>query len=115
MSDRLPAGALHWTGSAAEGTVSLAVVGMLQQRALWLLRVDSAADECESFALDLQDGRPLAVCGHAGTVFVIYPERVDVFETAGGSKIESTPIPEGTVLAAGSFLSAVRAMVCPVV
>ena len=58
---------------------------------------------------------PMAVCGHAGTVFVIYPDRVDVFESARGSRIESTPIPERPVLAAGPFLQQFHAMVCPVV
>ena len=95
VSDQIPAGALHWTDWAEGGTVSLAVVGMLQQKALWLLRVGSAADNCELFALDLQDGHPLAVCGHAGTVSVIYPERIDMFGTSDGAKIASAPIPRG--------------------
>ena len=69
------------------------------------MRVDSAGDKCESFALDLQDGRPQAVCGHAGTVFVIYPDRVDLFESAGGSKIESTPIPTGLLWRRDRFFS----------
>ncbi len=95
VSDRLPAGAIHWTGSAADGAASLAMVGMLQQGALWLVRVDSAAEKCAVVALALQDGHPQAVCGHAGTVFVIYPDRIDLFETAGGAKIKSAPVPSG--------------------
>ena len=48
LSDCLPAGALLWTGLAAQGAVSLAVVGTLQQKMLWLVRIDSAADKCEA-------------------------------------------------------------------
>jgi hypothetical protein len=96
VSDCAPAGAIHWTGSAVEGAVSLAVIGMLQQGALWLLRVNSASDTCQSFALDLQDGRPQAVCGHGGVIFVIYPDRADVFETVGGTKIGSTSFTKGS-------------------
>jgi hypothetical protein len=95
LSDRVPAGALLWSGIAAQGAVSLAVVGRLQQKTLWLLRIDPAADKCESFRLDLQDGRPLAVCGHAGTIFVVYADRVDVFASALSLRVESKPTPEG--------------------
>ena len=95
VSDRIPGEVVHWTGSAAGGTVSLAVLGRPQQPMVWLLRVGAVADQCESFALDLKAGRFQAISGHAGMVFVIYPTGIDVFEPAGGSKIESAPIPTG--------------------
>ena len=107
LSDRLPQGALLWSGSIAGGAASLAVVGMLQQRKLWLVRVDSAADKCESFALNVEGGRPQAVCGHAGAVFVIYLDRVDIFETAGGSKIASTPLPTSVIWRRDRFFCSV--------
>ena len=95
VSDRLPAGGLLWTWASALDNYSLAVVGTFQQRRLWVVRVNPAATDCECYALDLQEGRPVAVCGHAGRVFVIYADRVDVFESPRSSGIKSKPIPEG--------------------
>jgi hypothetical protein len=92
LSDKAPAGTLHWTGSAPLGA-SLAVIGMLQQNALWLVRVTDV--QCEIIALDLQGERPLAVCGHAGMVFVVYPQRIDVFETLGGKKVHTMAFTAG--------------------
>lgn len=100
VSEKVPAGPLLWTGSIADGTVSLAVLGMLQQNALWLLRAAAPSDcgdlgQCQSFELDLQGDRPLAVCGHAGSLFVVYRERLDVFETAGGTKVHALAFTAG--------------------
>ena len=95
VSDRLPSGGLLWTWASALDNYSLAVVGTFQQRRLWVVRVNPAATDCECYALDLQEGRPVAVCGHAGRVFVIYADRVDAFESPRSSGIKSKPIPEG--------------------
>jgi hypothetical protein len=92
LSEKAPRGAVHWTGMSPAG-VSLAVVGLLQQNALWLVRVTD--DECEFIALDLQGERPLAVCGHAGVVFAIYRERLDVFDTIGGRKVHTMAFTAG--------------------
>ncbi len=95
VGDRIPGDVVHWTGAAGAGAASLAVIGRREQAMLWLLRVGAAADYCKYFALDLPEGRPQAVCGHAGVVFVVYRTRIDVFESAAGSRIDTMAIPPG--------------------
>ena len=95
LGDQVPPGIVHWSGSSADGMVSLAVVGMLERSRLSLLRVPPAADACEVIPLDLDAGQPQAVSGHAGMVFVIYRTRIDAFETTDGRKAASIEIPVG--------------------
>ena len=100
---------------AGHGAVSLAVVGVLQQGALWLLRVDSQADKVEFWALDLRDGRPLAVCGHAGVVFAIYPRWNRCFRDHPRFEGRIVIHYRRHVLASRPFLRRLRALVCPFV
>jgi hypothetical protein len=95
LSDKMPGGAIQWTGATSDGTVSLAVIGALQQANLRLLRIDSANGTCKTLPIDCRDGRPVVVFGHAGVIFIIYSNRVDIFEIDSSSRVNTVPMPEG--------------------
>ncbi len=84
LADNAPEGQVHWAGSSDEEATSLAVVGQLQSRRLWLLQVNVKTGEYRSRPLELGGVHPLGVCGHGGAVFVVYAECADVLGPVDG-------------------------------
>jgi len=95
LADNMPNGPVQWAGPGAEISTSLTVVGQLQQKTLWVLSVDLAADCCRVTPLEAGPRRPIGVSGHGGMIFVIYPDHVDVIEPATGARVQSPALPAG--------------------
>ena len=95
LADNIPAGYVHWAGSSTGGSIALAVVGQLQSRHLWLLRVDIDTGDCRCVPLEVGGYGPLGVCGHGGAVFVVYNDCADVFEPVNGRRLELLKLPRG--------------------
>ncbi len=93
LADNAPTGPVHWASSKACGATSLAVVGQLQSRRLWLLRVDVETGDFRSIRLELGGHEPVGVCGHGGMLFVVYYDRVEVFEPVGGRRVQVLTFP----------------------
>jgi hypothetical protein len=90
LAENMPDGPVHWATSS--GRASLAVVGQFQQLNLWLVKVDLKAGACQTLPLEVGPKCPVGVCGHGGMIFVLYPDRADMFETEGGCRIQSLKI-----------------------
>jgi hypothetical protein len=105
LADDVPPGALCWTQTDPAGPVTRAVVGQLQQRSLWLLTIDVDEVACRTAAIECGDGGLLAVAGHNGFGFLIYQDRVDVFELEHGRRVHSHPLPRGVVWQRDRFFS----------
>ncbi|MDZ7618143.1 MAG: hypothetical protein U1E05_14150, partial [Patescibacteria group bacterium] len=101
LAEGMPEGPVHRVGVTE--SVSWAVLGPLDQRRLWLLNVDFPMDECQVLPLETGPERPVNVCSHGGMVFIVYPRRVDVFETGGGRKRQSMDLPEWSVYRQSRF------------
>jgi hypothetical protein len=93
LADNAPVGQVHWAGGGARGSASLAVVGQLQSRRLWLLRVDVETGDCHSIPLELGGHEPVGVCGHGGMVFVVYYDCAEVFELVAGRRLQLLRFP----------------------
>jgi hypothetical protein len=94
LADNAPVGQVHWAGRGGDESTSLAVVGQLQSRCLWLLRVNLAAGDCCSTPLELGGGRPVGVCGHGGAVMVVYADCAEVFEPLGWRRLQLLKCPQ---------------------
>jgi hypothetical protein len=96
LSDTLPSGKLHWHDPRRSSSNRMtAVVGRLQQGELYLLHVDLDSGKCWSRRLALQHANPQAVAGHAGAVFVIFADRIEVFSAEDSQPVESRSLPKG--------------------
>ena len=93
LADNAPAGQVHWAAGGAGGSTSLAVVGQLQGRRLWLLRVDVETGDLRSIRLELGGDEPVGVCGHGGMLFVVYYDCAEVFEPLGGRRMQLLKFP----------------------
>ena len=95
LADKIPHGPIQWVAAGPDMSTSLAVVGQLQQGALWLLSVDLVAGTCDVTPLYTGPQRPIAVCGHGGMIFVVYADHVDLIAPASGCQVQSIAIPAG--------------------
>ena len=100
LADNAPVGQVHWAGRGGDESTSLAVVGQLQSRRLWLLRINLATGDCRSTPLELGGGQPVGVCGHGGAVFVGLPRLRRSLRAVGlasfaASEVSSTFVPAG--------------------
>ena len=93
LADNAPVGQVHWAGRGGDESTSLAVVGQLQSRRLWLLRINLATGDCRSTPLELGGGQPVGVCGHGGAVFVVYHDCAEVFEPLGWRRLQLLKCP----------------------
>ena len=84
-------------GVDSSDSISVAVVGQLQQRAVWLLRVDVFNGDHFVVPLEVGTQCPIAVCGHGGRIFVVYRDRAEMFGTSGGSPVQTIVLPQGLV------------------
>ncbi len=101
LAEEMPAGPVHWV--AGTELVSSVVVGQLQQKSLWLLNVDLQTDACHVLPLEVGPEHPRHVCGHGGMVFIVYPQRIDAFETDSGRKRQSLELPQRSIWRHGRF------------
>jgi hypothetical protein len=104
LANDAPAGHVHWAGSGAGESTSLAVVGQLQCRRLWLLRVDLETGDYRSLPLDLGGQSPLGVFGHGGAAMVVYADCAEVFEPLGWRRLQLMKLPRGARWQHGRFL-----------
>jgi len=104
LADNAPLGQVHWAGDGAGQSASLAVVGQLPNRRLWLLHVDVETGSYHPIPLELGGYSPRGVCGHGGMVFVVYDDCADVFEPVGGRRLELLKLPRGARWQHGRFL-----------
>jgi hypothetical protein len=95
LADDVPSGQIHWAETWPDSSTSLAVVGHLQQGALWLLSVDVEMGECRVTPLEVGPEAPQAVCGRGAMVYIIYPDHADLVEPARGRRVHSLRIPRG--------------------
>lgn len=93
LSDAMPPGKLHWHEHRQGEPNSYAVVGRLSQGGLSLVQVDLAEKNCRIFPLALQQHNPKSVAAHAGALFVIFPDHVEVFSQSAGEPIQSLKLP----------------------
>jgi hypothetical protein len=97
LSDTIPRGALHWHDHRRTGqSVMSAVVGRLPQRELYLLQISLETKTCRTISLMLGHFNPRHVAAHAGALFVIYGDRVEVFSLADGEPLGSQDLPKRT-------------------
>src|SRR5262245_31543179 len=97
LSDTIPRGALHWHDHRRTvQAVMSAVVGRLPQRELYLLQISLEAKTCRTIPLVLGHFNPRHVAAHAGALFVIYGDRVEIFSLADGEALGSQTLPRHT-------------------
>jgi len=89
LSDTLPKGKLHWHEPRTTQNTVTAVMGRLQQGQLYLLHAALDSGKCQTILLDLEHPNPRAVAAHAGALFVISAEHVEVFSIDNGQPLES--------------------------
>lgn len=95
ISDRVPSGQLLWRDAGpGPRQATKAVVGRLQQSELYLLDVDLDSFRCESRPIALRQSQPRSVAAHAGALFVIFANHVEVCSLDDGTPIETRPIPD---------------------
>src|SRR5262245_14623741 len=95
LSDTIPRGALHWHDCRRTGpSVLTAVVGRLPQRELYLLQISVEVGTCRTIPLVLGHPSPRHVAAHAGALFVIYADQVEIFSLADGAPLGSQALPK---------------------
>jgi hypothetical protein len=95
LSDTIPRGALHWHDHRRTAqSVMTAVVGRLPQRELYLLQISPETKTCRTIPLVLGHFNPRHVAAHAGALFVIYGDRVEIFSLADGEPLGSQTLPK---------------------
>src|SRR5262249_30330021 len=94
LSDRLPRGNLLWREPGPLWkTMSTAVVGRLSLGDLSLVHIDRDSGACLSYSLVLRRAHPRSVAAHAGALFVIFAEHIDVYSLGDGQFIVSQSLP----------------------
>ncbi|MFN0051041.1 MAG: hypothetical protein ACKV0T_02560 [Planctomycetales bacterium] len=97
LSDTIPPGRLHWHDGANASKLMTAVVGRLSQGGLRLLFIDRDSGVCITVPLRLHSEFPRGVAAHAGVLFVICREHVELFSLDGGAFINTAPLPNGMI------------------
>ena len=95
LADNVPNGPVHWAAAWPDASALLAVVGQLQQGALWLLSVHVEIGDYRLTPLETGPQRPIAVCGQGVMVFIVYPDHVNMIEPANGSVVQTLQMPPG--------------------
>ncbi|MBI3863396.1 MAG: hypothetical protein HY290_16015 [Planctomycetia bacterium] len=93
LTDSIPPGRMHWHEFRPGQPVSHAVIGRLSQRGLSLVRVDLGDRTCAVLSLLLNHHKPCAVAAHAGALFAIFREHVEVFSLSGGEPVQTLSLP----------------------
>jgi hypothetical protein len=109
ITDRLPPGKLHWQEFRPAERTSSAVVGRLSQHGLALLQVNLKEQTCQVTMLGLQQHNPLAVTAHAGAVFVIFADLLELFAMDTGQPLGSHTMPIGMTWFMGRFFRSMSA------
>ncbi len=97
LSDTLPHGKLLWHDSGPAGqTMTTAVIGRLPQGELHVLHIDRQAGVCLTHSIGLSQARQShlkGVAAHAGALFVIFADHVQVYSLGDGRWNETRELP----------------------
>ncbi len=95
IADRLPSRKLLWSQTRAEQGFASFVVGNNSKPRLWLGVADLEMRRCEFHPLETSDSHVVAVCDHAGFLFVIHRNEIDICDMTTGRRIHSVITPPG--------------------
>ena len=91
--DKLACRHVLWRrGTERDGQTEF-VIGNPGRPHLWLVTVDLDTDRCHVAPLSVTDSAVLAVCDHAGALFVIHKRCVDVCDSRTGVRLQSLNTP----------------------
>lgn len=94
ISDKVVNGNLLWYDARpGPDRYRVAVVGRLSQHGLALLRIDVEQLACAVIPLLVQLTHVQGVSGHAGAVFVMLKNQVEVFAQSNGQPLQTLPLP----------------------
>ena len=94
ISDTIPAGKLLWHDSgAAAQTMSTAVIGRLMPGELHILHVDRESGVYIAHSILLRARNPRGVAVHAGALFVIFADQIEVYSLGDGQWIDTRGVP----------------------
>jgi hypothetical protein len=96
ISDTIPAGKLLWQDSgAAAQTMSTAVIGRLMPGELHILHIDRKSGVYISHAISPRLRNPKGIAAHAGALFVIFADQIEVYSLDDGQWIDARGLPAG--------------------
>ncbi len=95
IADRLPSRKLLWSQTRAVNGQTRFVVGNISNSKLQLGIVDLEAGHCELHPLETSNSHVNTVCEHAGFLFVIHRDEIDICDMTTGRRIHAMTTPRG--------------------